>query len=254
MRSILIGVMIALSAWLQATPSSVFWTICTTDVYPLGTGHIDEDNYFTVFNRKGKGQAFAPDTGFEYGFLSWKDFGGELGVDYLGGEDNPLYFNVGVALAENKLYCNAPSFKLLIFNAGTDYHEPDQTDQNIVNFIIGKTLPDWMGGGRFFAGVFSGSRAMGKNRQGFMVAYTRSFCPAKFCDGRDYFKWMFMADFASGKNTIGGGGFGFGYYFTPDIDIMTGPVFFNSAEINGYWKWTVQIDISFTIFDCKKAC
>lgn len=234
-------------AGLDGTPSSVFWTNCTTDVYATGTGHIDEDNYFTVFNRRGRGSAFPPDTAFELGIFTWQDFSAEAGIDYLGGTDDPLFFNAGIAVAEDKLFCRAPSFKIGIFNVGTRHHRT-RTDQNIVDLIVGKSLPDWVGG-RLFLGGFSGSRAMGKNRQGVMIAYQKTFCPAKYCDQTEYFKWIFSADYASGKNAIGGGGFALGYYFTPDIDLLTGPVWFNSAKYNGRWKWSVQIDISFSVFE-----
>lgn len=237
---------------LESTPSSVFWTYCTTDVYSTGTGHIDADNYFTVFNERGHGSSFSPDIGFEFGAFSWDDLAFETGIDYLGGADNPLYFNAGAAVEEDKLFCHAPSFKVGIFNVGIQYQGGGRTNQNIVDIIAGKSLPDWLGG-KFYVGGFSGTRAIGKNRQGFMVAYTRSFCPAKYCGDKDYYKWVFCADYASGKNTIGGGGFGLYYYFTPDISILTGPVWFNSAKINGNWKWSVQIDISFSIFEKKKA-
>lgn len=174
------------------------------------------------------------------------------GVDYLGGTDDPLYFNVGIRIEEDKLFCHAPSCKVGFFNAGTRYHGHNRTNQNIVDLIIGKTLPDSIGGGRLFIGAFSGSRAIGRTRKGFMAAFQKSFCPAKYCDDRDYFRWMFCADYASGKNTIGGGGFAIAYYFTPDISILSGPVWFNSEEINGSWKWSVQIDISFPVFKPPK--
>lgn len=251
-----LGVMfllLASTSMLEGTPSSLFWTNCTTDVYATGTGHIDEDNYFTVFNRRGHGQAFAPDTGLEFGVLTWGNWSVEAGVDYLGGADDPLYFNVGAAIGEDKLFCYAPSLKVGFFNAGTRYHGHGRTNQNIVDLIIGKKLPECIGEANFYVGGFSGSRAMGKNRQGFMVGYKQFFCPAKYYCEKDYYKWFLAADYASGKNTIGGGGFAVGYNFTPDIDILTGPVWFNSEEINGRWKWSVQIDISFPAFDACYA-
>lgn len=150
---------------LEGTPSSVFWTVCTTDVYSTGTGHIDADNYFTVFNRRGEGSSFSPDIGFEFGVFSFGDFSAETGVDYLGGTDYPLFFNAGIAVAEDKLFEHAPSLKVGIFDAGSRYRGHNRTNQNIVDIIIGKSLPDWLGG-RFCLGGFSGSRAMGKNRQG----------------------------------------------------------------------------------------
>lgn len=235
---------------LSATPSSVFWTVCTTDVYDTGIGHIDVDNYFTVFNRRGHGSNFAPDVGLEVGAFSFKDWKAETGFDYLGGTDDPLFFNYGMGIAEGKLFEESPSFKIGIFNIGTR-HRNNRTDQNIVDVILGKDLPKSIGGGRFFVAGFSGSRAMGKNRQGFMVAFTQAFCPETYCDGTEYNKWVFCADYASGKNTIGGGGFGVYYYFNPYISILNGPVWFNSQKINGHWKWTVQIDISFKMFECS---
>ncbi len=246
---------LSLFGFLSATPSSVFWTVCTTDVYNTGIGHIDVDNYFTVFNKRGCGSAFLPDVGLEAGIFSLKDWKAEAGVDYIGGANDPLFFNFGMGIAEGKLFEESPSFKVGIFNIGTHhknfrrrnyyYEKFGRTDQNIVDVILGKDLPEWMGGGRFFVAGFSGSRAMGKNRQGFMVAFTQAFCPETYCDGTEYNRWVFCADYASGKNTIGGGGFGVYYYFTPYISILNGPVWFNVRQ---HWKWTVQIDISFKMF------
>lgn len=236
---------------LEATPSSVFWTVCTTEIVSTGSGHIDVDNFFTVFNRRGHGSSFPPAPGIELGVFGWGDVSVEAGVDYLGGADDPLYFNIGAGIPEDKLFCHAPSFKVGFFNAGTRYHGHKRTNQNIVDMIFGKTLPDRMGGGILCVGGFSGNRSLGKNRQGFMVSFQQPFCRATYCDDREYFKWILCADYASGKNAIGGGGVGLYYYFTPDIDIVTGPVWFNSAKINGNWKWSVQIDINFSIFDMK---
>ncbi len=243
----LLGCFLLCLCSLQAAPSSVFWTVCTTSVYPTGNGHLDADNYFTIFNKRGENSSLPPDIGFECGIFSWEALNAEAGIDYMGGEDNPLYFNVGIALEEGTLFSNAPSIKVGFFNAGTRYGGQQKTDQNIVDIILGKELPDWIGG-NFYVGAFSGSRAMGKNRQGFMVSYTRPFCKTVHCDGREYDRWIFCADYASGKNTIGGGGVALYYYFTPDIDIVSGPVFFNTNRYNGSWKWSIQLDFNFSLF------
>jgi hypothetical protein len=58
-------------------------------------------------------------------------------------------------------------------------------------------------------------------------------------------KVQFAADYASGKNYIGGGGVGLYYYFTPNISILAGPVWFNDKGINGKMKWTTQLDMNF---------
>lgn len=247
-----LGLLFLFIGILEGTPSTVFWTPCTTDIYATGTGHIDVDNYFTVFNRRGHGSSFPSDSGLELGAFGWEDWSCEAGFDYSGGTDDPLFFNIGIGLPEDKIFSDAPSIKIGFFNAGTRSSGHYRTNQNIVDVIIGKSLPDCLGGGKLCIGGFSGSRAMGKNRQGFMISYQHSFCPAKYCDDKDYFKWVLCADYASGKNTIGGGGVGVYYYFTPDISILTGPVWFNSTKINGDWKWSVQIDISFSVFDPEK--
>lgn len=232
---------------LQAQPLSLFWTNCTTDVWPTGTGTIESYNYFTVFNRRDHGQYFNPDVGFSLGLFTWKNLSGEIGVDYLGGSDDPLYFNAKVGMPEDKLFKKAPSFSVGIFDIGTRTKTPQRTNQNIVDLVFGKSLPDCIGG-RLFVGVFSGSKAMGKNLAGWMVGYTRPFVHTKDCHGREYDKWSIVVDYASGKNTIGGGGAAVCYYFNPDIYIETGPVFFNTAKYNGSWKWSVQLYFTFPAF------
>lgn len=91
-------------------PSTVFWTVCTTDAYSTG---LDEDSYFTMFNRRKHGSSFPPDTGFELGVFSCDDMSVEAGIDYLGGTDDPLFFNIGANIPEDKMFCHGPSFKLV---------------------------------------------------------------------------------------------------------------------------------------------
>lgn len=249
-KTFFICLFLLISNEIIATPSGLFWTPCSTSVLPEGMGHIDDDNFFTVFNRRGRGSIFAPDIGFLLGFFNWNDVAFEAGIDYLGGRDDPIYFNAKLGIEENKLFNYAPTMSIGILNVGTRKSGFGRTNQDILDIVVGKTLPSAIGG-KLYLGGFSGRRAMGKNRQGFMVGYINSFCPARTCDGKEYFKWAFAADYATGKNTLGGGGFSFLYYFTPYISIQSGPVFFNSAKINGTWKWSVQIDISFQAFDKK---
>lgn len=237
-----------ISGLAQATPSSVFWTYCTTDTLETGIGHIDEDNYFTVFNQRGHGSAFAPDTGFELGMFSLGDVRVEGGVDYLGGADDPFYFNIGAGIDEGKVFDGAPSMKIGCFNIGTRTRGDGRTNQNIADLIIGKKF-EYSGMTKVCLGGYMGSRAIGKTRAGFMLSLQQFFLEKTHCDGTNYYSWMVCGDYASGRNTIGGGGVGVYYYFTPDISIATGPVWFNSASINGQWKWSVQIDISFKAFE-----
>lgn len=234
---------------IQATPSTVYWTVCTTDVQPFGVLHIGDDNYFTVFNRRNRGQTLPTDVGLTYGLFNWKNIQCEIGVDYLGGANDPLYFNTKIGIKENILFSYAPAVNVGIFNLGTRCRGPERTDQNIVDLILGKSLPKWMGDGAFYIAGFSGSRAMGKNRQGFMVGFMYRLAPKKDCEGTEYHKWVLAADYASGKNSIGGGGVGMYYYFAPNISLLTGPVWFNDASLNGRWKWSLQLDVDLPVYN-----
>lgn len=244
----------ALIKSLDATPSSVFWTVCTTDVQPFGVLRIGDDNYFTVFNRRNRGQSFPTDIGLTYGLFDWKQIQCEVGIDYLGGANDPLYFNTKVGIRENILFSYAPAINVGIFNIGTRCRGDAKTDQNIIDLIVGKSLPKWMGSGSVYFAGFTGSRAMGKNRQGFMVAFAYGFAPRKDCEGIDYHKWVLAADYASGKNSIGGGGLGVYYFFTPRISLLTGPVWFNDAGQNGRWKWSIQMDGDIPLLKKHRSC
>ena len=242
----LLTLFLIIAANVQGTPTPLFWTFCNTDIQATGVLHFSQIDYFTVFNRRGHGQIFPLDIGLTYGLFTWNQISAEVGVDYFGGNDDPLYFNGKIGVKEDVLFCAAPAFNIGIFNVGTRHRGHRRTDQNVVDIIFGKTLPDWLGG-RIFAGAYSGSRRLGKNRQGFMVGYDLSFCKAIYCEGVEYYKWIFCADYASGKNTIGGGGVSLCYLFTPDIFLQTGPVWFNDARINGTWKWSVQFNVNIPV-------
>lgn len=237
----------------EATPSSLFWTDCITDVLETGYGRIDVDNYFTVFNRRGHGQFFNPDVGLLVGLFTWHDLSVEAGFDYFGGADDPLFFNGKFGMKEDKLFKHSPSFSFGILNAGTRTRTKNRTNQNVLNLVLGKSFENFLIDNLYVAG-YSGSHALGRVRQGFMVGATKSFCKDKDCNGKEFFRWEFAGDWASGNNFIGGGGAAIVYYFTPDISIETGPVWFNTEKYNGKWKWSVQIDINFPFYTpCKKS-
>lgn len=243
--------LVSLIEVLQATPSSVFWTNCTTEVLSTGTVNLNVDNYFTLFNRRGHNSYFSPDVGLLFGLFTWNGISSEAGIDLQGGTDRPLFFNAKLGIPEKKLFCDAPSFSLGIFGVGTQTSGQERTNANVLDAVVGKTLPNPIGG-NFYVGGYSGSSALRGTRQGFMVAYTRFFKEVKHVDGSKYHKWEFGADYASGKNLIGGGGFALTYYFTPSICIQTGPVWFNSSQLLGNWKWSIQIYMAFDVFTADK--
>lgn len=229
-------------ASLVATPTSLFWTNCTTDVTPAGHGRLDVDSYFSVVKQSGKKPYLAPDIGLSYGLFQWDGVSAEVGADYIGGTQYPFLFNGKLALSEDQLFFGAPSMSFGIFNAGMRTHGSHKTNQNIFNLVLGKALMS-MNAHLYIAG-FMGTQTMGKDRKGFMVGYKQNFFATRYLDGREYHKLSLLADYASGKNTIGGWGIGIAYNFTPYIDLITGPVWFNDKKLNGDWKWSVQININ----------
>jgi hypothetical protein len=168
-----------------------------------------------------------------------------------------------------------PAINVGIFDVGT---KNEVTNMNIVDLIVGKTLGPFgriHGGGYYgnpnsslmhqsgckngtsnaqFAcanlvatGVYgAGDVSRGKlQNSGGMVGYDYAVWKVKDAAGNEYNKWTLAADYASGKNFIGGYGVGVAHSFTKDISLLSGPVWFNDHVINGGWKWSVQLDINF---------
>jgi len=223
----------------RATPSTTYWTPAISDVQPYGVWHLGIDNYFTVDRKSASGEQgdFPTDLGITVGILPCEKIQMEVGVDALYPSDHPYYFNAKIGTPENALFGGSPALNLGIFNVGTVKGE---TDYNILDLVVGKTLP-W-GLGRIHAGGYIGNRKLlvsseGKeDASGWMIGYDRFIIKDKI---------LFAADYASGDNAIGGGGAGIYYFFTKDVSLLVGPVWFNDKGINGYTKWTAQLDINF---------
>ena len=220
------------------TPSTTYWTPAVMDVQPYGVGHIGIDNYFTVDRTAASGDqgAFPTDLGFSIGVLPYEAVQLEIGVDALYPSDAPYYLNAKLGTPENSLFAGSPALNAGIFNVG---FKKDVANFNIFDLIVGKTLPWDLG--RLHAGGYIGNRKAlvssdGEPKEsGVMVGYDRSLIKDKL---------VLAADYASGKNAIGGGGVGLYYFFTKDISLLAGPVWFNNRAINGDTKWTAQLDIN----------
>lgn len=229
-----------------ATPSTTYWTPDTVDVQPFLVPHITLDNYFTV--GKGgtgsRGEAFPTDMGLTMGVLPFERLKMEVGFDWFEPSEHPLFLNAKIGTPEDALFPSSPAFNIGIFDLGTKTSGPNRTDFNIVDVLVGKSLPYNMG--RLHAGYYVGNKpAMelgdrDRDRQGFMIAYDRWLMKDRL---------MLAADYASGKNIIGGGGVGLYMFFTPDIDLLVGPVWFNDHRLNGSTKLTTQLDVNFDFRD-----
>jgi hypothetical protein len=258
----------------HATPTTSFWTADSMDVQPFGVWHMGIDNYFTVGrgpNTQIGAGAFPTDVGLTVGILPWTKLNMEVGVDLLepidtlvcagalnGGAPistcpsvgDAMLFNAKLGVPEGALFAESPGINFGVFNVGPVKHV---TDMDIFDLIVGKTIPMV---GRIHVGGYwgnSGSALLheggdlvnSKENAGWMVAVDRGFMPVKDAVGTEYNKFILIADYASGKNYIGGGGVGVSINFTPTVGLLTGPVWFNDQVINGRWKWSTQLDINF---------
>jgi len=233
----------------HATSSSTMWTPMTLDIQSYGVLHWGVDNYFTAFRKASNGAGdFPTDAGLTVGVLPFQKFQMEVGIDWLEPSDDPLFFNAKLGAPEGALFSGAPALEVGIINAGT---KRNVTNYNIVYGVIGKSFS---GVGRLSVGPYVGNskllvNARGKKENdGFIVGFDRGFMPVKDAEGNAFNRLVFAADYASGNNALGGGAAGLYYYFTRNISLLTGPVWFNEEAINGKWKWSIQLDINVPSF------
>lgn len=230
----------------MATPSTTYWTPMTLDIQAYKVTHLGIDNYFSVNSDANTAAPLAmpTDVGLTIGVLPFEKIQMEIGVDAIYPQNDPYSFNAKIGAPEEALFKYSPALQVGIFGMGT---KDKVTNQNVLYGVIGKTIPSV---GRLSAGPYFGNKdvllnAKGeKENTGFMVAFDRGMFPAKDAAGNEYNKVVLAADYASGKNAIGAGGVGVYYFFTKDISLLTGPVWFNEKAINGAWKWTTQLDIN----------
>jgi hypothetical protein len=234
----------------MATPSSTFWTPMTLDIQSYKVMHLGIDNYFTVNKKAASGdqKALPTDIGLTIGVLPFEKIQMEIGVDANYPTDDPYSFNAKIGAPEDALFKYSPALQVGIFGAGT---KNKATNYNVVYGVIGKSIPSV---GRLSVGPYFGNKDLlinangGKENTGFMVAFDRGFFSTKDAAGNEYNKVVFAADYASGKNAIGAYGAGLYYFFTKDISLLAGPLFYNEKAINGTWQLSTQLDINFPSF------
>ncbi len=220
---------------LYATPSTTFWTPCTTYIQPFAVPHITYDNYFT-----GSG-AFPSDVGLTVGLLPFEKFQAEAGFDLFLPGNYPLQLNAKAGIPEDAFFKYQPGVNAGVFGAG---FKKDFNNYNVLHANIGKTIPHL---GSIAIGFYKGlNKNLFLNSEGdaedtgFMIAYYRTLEPLTNRIG-------ITADWMSGQNVFGGGGAGLYFWFTKQIDLIMGWVWFNDTEINSYPDgiFTIQLDIDF---------
>jgi hypothetical protein len=229
----------------SATPSTVYWTPATTYTQPYLVPHLTYDTYFA------EGGQLQPDYGLTIGILPFEAVQAEVGFDLLtpGLHKDNLYLNGKVSLSEGVLASWAPGLSLGIQSVG---FKKDYSNYNHLHLTAGKTF----GVGTVAVGAYRGGNKVlytssaGKTEQsGFMASYTSPDIKVGLT-GLD--KIVIAADYASGKNFFGAYGVGVGFYFTPAISVLTGPVMFNDKDLmkaayGSSFLWTVQLDVDFDL-------
>jgi hypothetical protein len=247
---------VAVATTAAATPSTTFWTPATTYVQPYLVPHITYDTYVS------ERSSFQNDYGLGVGFLPFEKLQGEIGIDSFmpGLASANLFLNGKLGVPEGAFGDWFPGVSAGIYGVG---FKSDVSDFNVLHAEIGKTLPFI---GNLTVGGYYGLNSKlltGSDGQehpaGFMASWTS---PDIKVDLPGLNKIVLLADVQTGKNLFGAAGGGIGLYFTPSIDILTGPVFFfdsnKTAQLAGVpsikpglnnpdFLWTIQLDVDFDL-------
>jgi hypothetical protein len=244
----------------HATPSTTFWTPATTYVQPYAVPHITYDTYVA------EQSALQNTYGLTLGVLPFEKLNAEIGIDSFmpGLVTSNLFLNAKLGVPEGAYGEWFPGLSAGIYGVG---FKSDISDFNVLHAEVGKTLPLV---GNLTIGGYYGlndklmiSSTGEKNQAGFMASWTS---PDININLPGLNKIVFLADVQTGKNAFGAVGGGVGFFFTPSIDILTGPVFFLDSKATTQvpgpglslanrpdWLWTVQLDIDFDLRPAKPA-
>jgi hypothetical protein len=228
------------SAAARATPSTVVWTPATTYVQPVLVPHLTYDTYFAEQG------AYGINTGLTIGVLPFEKLQGEIGVDlfYPGYTQNGLYLNAKVGVPEGALGAGFPGFSAGIYNVG---FESDVTDYDIVHAELAKTFPAV---GTFAVGAYDGLNdelLVDEDGDAAEVGFMASWAGPELKIGLPgLVKIVPAVDVMTGDSSLGAVGTGVSLYFSPNVALVTGPVFFLNRDVqpgSASFMWTFQIDV-----------
>lgn len=232
-----------------ATPSTTFWTPATTYVQPFLVPHVTYDTYFR------ERAAYPIDTGLTMGVLPFEKLQAEIGFDlfYPVGGSNPgvsaLQLNAKLGVPEGAFGEWFPGISGGIMGVGV---KKDVSDYNLLHAELSKTLGPI---GTVVVGGYYGLNDRlfvdengSAHQAGFIGAY---ITPDLNVNLPGLTKVNLFGDVQTGKSSFGAVAAGIGLYFTPAIDILTGPVFFFNDKVQPgqqSWMWSVQLDVDIELF------
>jgi hypothetical protein len=244
--AVAVAAMLAAAGTASATTSTTFWTPATTYTQPYLVPHLTMDTYFGE-------QGDTPlTTGLTIGVLPFQKLQGEIGFDlffpaFTGSESDVFQLNGRLSVPEGALGAMMPGLSVGIQGVG---FEEDVSDLNMLHGTISKTLPVV---GTIAVGGYYGlndkllvdENAEPVDQGGFMA----SWVSPEIKIGKPGLEKIFvMADVMTGDHAFGAVGGGLGLYFTPNIALLTGPVFFLNSDLadasfGNDWLWSMQLDV-----------
>lgn len=249
---LVVAVVLLSSGSALGTPSTTFWTPATTYVQPYLVPHVTYDTYFR------DNSTYPIDTGLTMGILPFEKVQAEIGFDFFMPAPNAstgsaLQLNGKIGVPEGAFAAWQPGISGGIYGLG---FKDRLSNYNLLHAEISKTLPviGTLIGGAYYSlnqdimlsNLATGARG---DRAGGMGAYVTPDINISGVPGLN--KVNFFADFMTGSNSYGAVGGGVGIFFTPAIDILTGPVFFleSAAQPNASsWMWSIQLDVDIELF------
>lgn len=229
-----------------ATPSTTFWAPSTASCQARGVPHITYDTYFWKGPAAGAAGArnYPIDTGVTIGVLPFGKVQGEAGFDLLLPSQDPLFLNAKLCTPESSLFRGSPAISGGVYNVG---FKKDVTSYNVAHLMVQKSLPV---GGYVAAGVYHGfSDVLFTNsdgdveKTGAMLAWSS---PDLQIGRKGVRKMNVAVDVQTGKNVLGGWGFGPYIYFADNVSLLVGPTFFFDRKLQpggSKYLWSMQLDI-----------
>lgn len=231
-----------------ATPSSnTLWSPSTSNCQPWGVPHITYDTYFGKGPSPGSqgAPAYPIDTGLTVGFLPYDKIQGEAGFDALLPTENPWLLNAKLCTPDSSFLKDFPGVSFGVYDMG---FKSNVTNYDVLYLMFQKTIP-----GSTAAVALGGYRGLNQkiftNSDGNVVqsGLIASVISPEIVFGRPGLKKIyFNADVQTGKNVLGAWSAGAYVYFSDNVDLATGPVFFFDKNLQPGKRdflWTLQLDI-----------